>query len=289
MKKVFFHSDLDGYTAGSIVSTVFNDCQFIECNYDNRINPLKYLQRGDDVIVVDYSFLPDEMIRLREQCNLTWIDHHISAIDDSVKYGYEDVKGLREIGLSGAELTWKFYYGDSIPEFVQLVGDYDTFRSYGKNRFNKTVLPFFFGAEMFLPGLNPKNQGKEFFLFEPEKLQSLAKKFIRLGEVVYRYKKMAFSKINRDNAFVRKIWDLRVLCLNTCEIGSLCLTLPKTFDPQKHDMILCYNFNGEKWSYGFYTNDHPEVDCSKIARIYGGGGHRCAAGAVTNHLLEELR
>lgn len=289
MKKIFFHSDLDGYTAGSIVSTVVKNCKFIECDYDNRIDPMKYIQHGDDVIVVDYSFKPEEMKLVKEQCNFTWIDHHVSAIKNSKKYGYDDINGLREIGLSGAELTWKFYHGNSIPEFVRLVGDYDTFRSYGTKRFNNVVLPFFFGAEMFLPGFNPKNKGKESFLFEIDRLGELVKKFVKFGEVVFRYKKASFSKINRDNAFVRNMWGLRILCLNTCEVGSLGLTIPETFNPKEHDAMLCYNFNGKNWSYGLYTNGHPEVDVSLIAKAYGGGGHQQACGFCLKELFPELK
>jgi hypothetical protein len=66
--------------------------------------------------------------------------------------------------------------------------------------------------------------------------------------------------------------------------------LPKIYNPKKHDMILTYYYNGKCWCYGFYTDskNHPEIDCSQIAIKYGGGGHKGAAGATLNYLLEEL-
>ena len=287
---VFFHSDLDGYVGGSIVGYFCGNAEYIECSYDNRIKPLEILKSGDSVIIVDYSFLPEEMVWVKENCKTIWIDHHVSAIADSEQYGYDDLPGMREIGPSGAELAWRFVFTERpLPRFVELVGEYDTFRNYGQKRFFKEVVPFFYGAEMFLAGLNPKNFKKVSYLFNFADLDELCKKFIKLGEVVFRYKKATCSKINKENAFVRNIWGYRVLCLNTCETGSLCLNIPGTFDLSKHDLMLIYNYNGKSWSYGFYTEEGSNVDCSAIAKIYGGGGHIQAAGCTTKELLKELQ
>lgn len=290
MKKyVFFHSDLDGYVGGSILRCYFDDFEYVECSYGS-IKPLEILKQGDFVVLVDYSFLPEEMLWIKENCKAIWIDHHISAITSSEQYGYDNLEGIREIGPSGAELAWKYVFKDRpLPKFIELVGEYDTFRCWGKKRFFQEVIPFYFGAEMFLAGLNPKNFEKESYLFCIDELDKLCKKFIKLGKVVFQYKKATYSKINQRNAFVRNLWGHRVLCLNTCESGSLCLNIPETFDVSKHDMMLIYNFNGESWSYGFYTEKGKNVDCSAIAKLYGGGGHVCAAGCITKELIKELQ
>ena len=63
------------------------------------------------------------------------------------------------------------------------------------------------------------------------------------------------------------------------------------FNPEEHDAMLRYAFNGRCWNYGLYadTEKRPDVDCSIIARQYGGGGHRAAAGFTTDKLLAELQ
>lgn len=40
----------------------------------------------------------------------------------------------------------------------------------------------------------------------------------------------------------------------------------------------------KKWHVSLY-NDNGEVDCSKIAKTYGGGGHKGAAGFLTSDIL----
>lgn len=283
MKKIFFHSDLDGYVSGSIIKSVYRNSKCYECRYNNRLPVTSYVSPSDFVIIADYSFTPEEMLWLKANCrNVIWIDHHISAIKDSEKYGYDDLPGKRSIEFSGAELTWMFFYNDAIPEFIQLVGSYDTFREYGTKKFQEIVLPFYFGSEIFLQWLNPLNYGKKSYIFDFDRMDELKDRFIRLGQVIYNYKRACCKKVNEHNAFVKNLFGFRVLCLNTCNPGSLDLIIPGTFDPEKHDMMLCYNFNGKQWDYGFYTNGHPEVDCSRIAKMYGGGGHKQAARAVTN-------
>lgn len=291
MKYVFFHSDLDGYTGGSILKLKYPDFKYIECTYDNRVEPLKILKPGDYVLIVDYSFLPEEMLWVRKNCKVVWLDHHKSAIEDSEKHGYSAMNGIRKQGVSGAEIAWNWVFPDKdIPRFVSLVGDYDVFRTAGTETFDKETIPFYFGSEMFLPGLNPLNYGKNTYIFKLENLERLTDKFIELGRVVYQYKKITGRKLNEEYSYEREMFGLRVLCLNTDEVGSLCLTIPKTFDPAKHDMMLTYAYNGKVWSYGFYTDDkaHPEVDCSEIAKRFGGGGHPGAAGCTTESLIKEL-
>ena len=52
-------------------------------------------------------------------------------------------------------------------------------------------------------------------------------------------------------------------------------------DKIKEYQICCvFAYNGSKWSYSIFSSD-PEVDCSKIAESFGGGGHKGVAGFST--------
>ena len=48
-----------------------------------------------------------------------------------------------------------------------------------------------------------------------------------------------------------------------------------------YDGACCFHYDGKTnlWRFSLY-NDNGEVDCSKIAKQYGGGGHKGAAGFV---------
>lgn len=85
----------------------------------------------DQIIMVDISFPPDVMLQLKERNDngvqeVIWIDHHITAINDSEKYGYNTLPGLRFDGQAAVENTWEFYYeGREAPALVQILGTYD--------------------------------------------------------------------------------------------------------------------------------------------------------------------
>jgi hypothetical protein len=53
----------------------------------------------------------------------------------------------------------------------------------------------------------------------------------------------------------------------------------KSIDPSTYDILIpfYYNIQTGKYCFSLYTSD-PEIDVSKIAVKYGGGGHRGAAG-----------
>ncbi len=76
-------------------------------------------------------------------------------------------------------------------------------------------------------------------------------------------------------AFESQFEGLRAICLNLQGGGTN--TFKSVYDPLKHDIMMPFQFNGKEWLFSLYT-DKPEVDCSVIAKRYGGGGHRGASG-----------
>ena len=53
---------------------------------------------------------------------------------------------------------------------------------------------------------------------------------------------------------------------------------------ETHDMVCRFAYNGKGWTYSLYSSN-PEIDCSEIAKQYGGGGHRGAAGFKLDHCI----
>ena len=300
-KYLFHHYDLDGYVGGSIAMASHPDFRPVCCSYDDRMKPLDVVRPGDDVMVVDYSFLPEEMVWMKENCgSFIWIDHHVSAIRLAEENGYSDVFGMRNVHHSGAELAWMaLFQGIPLHRFVRMVGEYDTFRNHDGPEFMRDVVPFFYGTQTLMKErLNPANmpdnvmsaysEGQDVL---NESLDVLADACMAAGRTIAKYNRERYAAENEEAAYVRDMFGLRCLCMNvTGHGGSLQLELPGTYDPAKHDMMITYCYNGRtgKWSYGFYSDGHPEVDCSAIAAQFGGGGHRGAAGAVTDRMMEGL-
>ena len=108
--KCFYHSDMDGKCAGSIVARVtgnYNSKDYIMYNYDGEI-PTELIEDGETVYFVDLSFSVNTVDKLKEivetkHCDLIWCDHHLSSMDILAKYPeFSSIKGIRKEGISGA-------------------------------------------------------------------------------------------------------------------------------------------------------------------------------------------
>lgn len=107
--KCFYHVDNDGkcasYWVGKLAHPDIYETEFIKINYGMEF-PFEEIKKGEYVYIVDYSILPAEMDRLLLITqNVTWIDHHVSAI---ARYdGYDkNIRGIRYDGIAGCMLTY---------------------------------------------------------------------------------------------------------------------------------------------------------------------------------------
>jgi len=137
--KAFFHSsDLDGQCSGAIVKRFYPECRLIGINYGQPF-PWDDIEPNEPVFMVDFCLQPfEDMVRLANMATLVWIDHHKSAIEESVAYHVDKaIPGLRQVGLAGCELTWTYIQEfvmrdkkekEPVPLAVTLIGAYDTWR-----------------------------------------------------------------------------------------------------------------------------------------------------------------
>ncbi len=231
--------------------------------------------------------------------NLIWIDHHLSAIKELEGCHYT---GLREEGSCGAELVWKYYMKTEIPFFLKVIGDFDLFRTHGTSKFEEETFPVFCGleylGEKFLEEIiqiiyksytEEKFNGSSPWESYDEKFWNMFNYTKKIGTILTEQKKKEAFKFCKDHAFTRIIFGKKALCLNS-KNGGMMAQLSRFYDPKEWDFILSFYYGGKNWQYGFYTNGkiHPEMDCSKIARELGGGGHPCAAGCSLPYLLKEI-
>ena len=295
---IIHHHDLDGFTAGSVALLAFPGSDSVSLNYEAsaKIPTVEDLAEYERVVVVDYTLPPETMKALNEAGKLLWIDHHVSSIRKSVEWGYDGAPGLRSgegcEKLCGAELAWRFFQGGEIPRFLQLVGEFDTFRNSHAPEFREVVMPFFYGSQLAMERMRPANSGNPDFLLKSAADflgDGLCDDFIAKGKLIREYNLVYYEGLMRESSFVRNLWGLRVLCFNCAGHGSL--NMQPFFDPEQHDAMLLYSYDGSGWSYGIYTDSVTKghVNLSEIAVSYGGGGHRSAAGFHTRELLPELQ
>ena len=113
--KCFYHNDADGRCAGFWValSAGLTDCsdvnEFIEMDYAKPF-PMDSIKPNEQIYIVDYSISPDEMRQLLEITNdVTWIDHHKTAIEKYVGFEYA-IRGIRCDGIAACMLTYCYLH-----------------------------------------------------------------------------------------------------------------------------------------------------------------------------------
>jgi uncharacterized protein len=310
--KCFYHNDLDGrcaahcvymwaglhiepfeiqtdvaYSDGKISGYV-QDAEYIEMNY-NKHFPIEAINNGEQIWIVDFSLKAEDMeALLKKTKDITWIDHHKTAIDKyDVLPESKNIRGVRIEGEgSGALLTYKYLHfwtarGDDpnpedkaypreieIPEYIQLVSDWDEW----KFQYGRRTRQFKNGAEMF--DYSPTSQ---FWLDCNINKDDYVEKVITKGDAVMKYRESWSANFMKSWSFETKLEEYKCIAAN---IGSANSDM---FDSVKddYDIMIPFVFDGKQWTVSLYSET---VDVGEIAKRYGGGGHTKAAGFVCDIL-----
>jgi len=276
--KCYHHDDIDGRSAAAIVAeheNNYNPKDYIEMNYDRTI-PLDILSKNEKVYIVDYSFsieTVDSLIALLKITkNVEWIDHHESSFKLIKKFPqYDKIKGLRKNNISGAALAYMYLNNvdklEDCPRYIQLVSDFDCWIY----KFKDETINFKFGLE----ALDYSALSSTWMLMDDKTTNEI----IENGKVIYQY----VLKINLEYitkyGFECTFEDLKCLAVNKRDNGMI-------FGDRinDYDIVSTFVFKGDIVSYSIFTvND--DVDCSKLAEKYGGGGHKKASGFSSDKLI----
>jgi len=276
-----YHSrDLDGFTSGAIVKRRFPDATLIGFDYgESHIDLFRKIRSGEEVIMIDVSLTMPGMLNLSAHTNhrLTWIDHHISAkkeFDALESPNKKKIKYLYGDGIAACEVGWNYCFpNDPIPTAVKLLGEYDTWRNADKERWDNVVLPFQFGMRQICT--SPETFPDALFYEFPVVTDSPVYSIIANGKVILDYQAKTNEWQCRRAAFEHSFGPLRAICLNGGGFNSD--VFRSVYDEKKHDIMVPFQFNGKHWTVSLYTTK-DDVDCAEIARSWGGGGHRKAAG-----------
>ncbi|HCW04982.1 MAG TPA: phosphohydrolase [Clostridium sp.] len=269
--KCFYHNDLDGKCAGAIVYKYYvrggnldksERAVFIPIDYKDSF-PFGSINNNELVVIVDFSLeKPGDFECLLDITeNVIWIDHHKSAIE---KHNGLDIKGIRKDGTAGCELAWKYFYPNNpMPKVVELVGDYDVWKfKYGDDTRN-------FQAGIGLFENNPESDNWLDWLWDRFKPNSIINK----GKTVMKYRNNYYKDLVYSISFPTEFEGYTAIACNACKVGSM---LFDSVADMNFDLMLPFYFDGNQWVVSMYTT--KEIDCSEIAKKYGGGGHKQAAG-----------
>ena len=240
------------------------------------------------------------------------IDHHKSSLDfisnmkEEEKVIYDKVISFVKDGISGCLLTWIYSCMNPIEKMCPNDVDFDMAegrthvmlpgnREYGiptSIRYiddNDVWLKYYNDTKYFNMGFqmesNKSPQNKELWsrlLYD----WSFVKKYVDEGEILYRYQSTQNKSIISRNAFKYTIEfdgrDIECLCVNNPYGNSRIFGS----EYENYQVVIKFGFDGELWRYTLYSHEKFEdVDVSVIAKRYGGGGHKCAAGFASNEFI----
>lgn len=275
--------DLDGHCCGAILKYKYPDAKIVGYDYGQPI-PWDEVHDGEPVIMADVSLpMPDmHTLWLKSGRNLVWVDHHISAIKAHEQWVIDNGKFLTPVlnaSISACEGAWMYLFPrEAVPEAVELLGTYDSWRNKDKDYWNYRVMPFQWGMRM--ECTSPETLDTE--LFRPGNKEVDA--IIKQGEMILRYQKQQYERTAKF-AFETVFEGLRCICINAG--GGNSTMFESVWDEEKYDAMVPMFYSGRGWTFSMYTT--KDIDLSVIAKKHGGGGHAKACGFQKAELPEEFR
>ena len=275
--KCFYHaSDYDGKCSAAIVRKFNPECQLIPITY-GRDFPWDRIWTNEIVYMVDFCLQPfDEMVKLAHSCKkLIWLDHHVSAMrahsELEIATGFR-IEGIRKTELAACEITWTYFSDDPIQKGIRLLGRYDVWDL----GWDIAVMPFQYG----LRAWNLDAYDSRWNMIFDNDIE-MYEEVVEAGENIMMYVTSDYSRTMRSMGFEIEWEGYRCLCVNRGYVSSH--IFENFYDPMRHDLMISFCMNQDKrWRVTIYTD--KEIDCSRIATKYGGGGHAKAAGFVSDNL-----
>lgn len=274
---IYHIADHDGKGSAAVVKSKFPETELMGLNHDMEI-PYEEIEKHDKLVICDIALPVKYMLELNKKIDLTWIDHHVSVIkeyDELMQSGaYEPIKGKREVGTAALVLTWQYFYPEKeLPEGLRLLGLNDIY-----DLRDRRVRPFEYAVQTY--GVNrPTDKIWTQIMNNEVNIKEMVEK----GNAILSWVRNRNYRLVRGMAFESEFQGLRCVCSNMAQGQS------EFFDSLENvrDFDFMVNFfmnKKNRWNLTFYTYKN-DVDVSKIAAQFGGGGHAKAAGASS---LKEL-
>jgi oligoribonuclease NrnB/cAMP/cGMP phosphodiesterase (DHH superfamily) len=255
---IYHKADLDGRCSAAIVLRhVGGRATLHPWNYGMPVP--EGIAPGDDVWVVDCCLPKADMVRLHETCHLVWIDHHKTAIDEC---GGLDCEGLRTVGKAACLLAWECCYPlEKPPPLVRHIGLYDVWDHRDPN-----TVPLNYAILADQTGEGPLDE-TVFVLWYRGDIEVMVDKGCAIE-----------NWINSQNhtkgaAYCYKIafhGHRGVICNGEVHWAKAYLDKDTVIA-----ISYLYDPNTDAWRFSLRSES---VDCAALAKHYGGGGHKGAAG-----------
>lgn len=260
MRYVLYHSNCyDGFGAAFAAWKKFGyeNTKYIPVTYGE---PPPEMLDANEIYIVDFSYDADILESLAMVADVTVLDHHKTAEAKLAQFkDSNNPKVLFDMNRSGALITWEYFhagFGIEVPRLIQHISDRDlwTYKIPGSREVHAALVSLPFDFEIW------------------DKLDT--EKLIVEGEACLRFQSQLVQNI------VAKSWlapldEYVVPVVNTAspwsEVGEALID-----QHPECPFAACFTVRDSyiQWS----LRSRGDFDVSTIAKKYGGGGHKNAAG-----------
>lgn len=274
---VVYHANCpDGFCAAWLFSKVLPKATFVPANYGD---PLPEVKNDHDFYVVDFSYPRSLLFDLAERANkVVVLDHHKTAEAALWGLAHPRLEVTFDMQKSGARLAWEWlqkgdiYRGilysefwldeETPPKLVRYTEDRDLWRH---------ELPHTHEVNACLRSY--PQDFDEWDILNGCLIDDLA----REGATILRYRRQRIEEM-KSQAVMYSLGGWNVPFVN-CAIKDIQSEVAgELADP----FAVCwYQMNDGRYSYSLRSSG--DFDVSAIARQFGGGGHKNAAGFESNN------
>ncbi|CAG8643549.1 hypothetical protein C2G38_2045836 [Gigaspora rosea] len=246
--------------------------------------------QGKRVGIFDFSYPKTTLKELEKQAKLIAIvDHHKSARNDILSGDDDKTNYFFDMDKSGARLAWEFFWPDKeVPLLIRYIEDKDLW---------KFELPKSREFSIFWSTIPYQFEIYDQYI----KDESLIEKAIESGTHIFNYTQNRVSFLKDGYSFKRKMTvnivdddkkpQTRTYTVSVANslvwISDLGNSVAK-MDGADFGMVFYYDGNLKRYNISLRSLDE-KADVSQVAKAFGGGGHRNAAGFVWEHKsIEDL-
>ena len=254
---ILYHNDADGFGAAYACRKAFDadeEMFFHPVQYGQPVPELP--ETIEELFIVDFSYDRETCEALAGKYKLTILDHHKTAEKELAGLPY----AIYDMSRSGAVLAWEFFFfkeGVPVPTILKYVQDRDLW---------KFELPKSKEINAYIATL--PNEFEAWAKFDLETA-------MHCGQAVIAFQEQQICRAIR-NKRLEEIAGHTVLVVNLSDnISEVGNELCQRFPEYPFSASYCDRADGKR---SYSLRSIGEFDVSAIAKQFGGGGHRNAAG-----------
>lgn len=259
MTVVVFHGNCyDGFGAAWAASKFLGRSEhvkYISAAYDKGPPPEVF--DAEQVYILDYCYKPDEMIAIAQKTKVLVLDHHHTAVQRMTGVTHPNLESMFDMERSGAGMAWDYFSrGTTRPELINHIEDRDLwkFKIPGSREVQASLISYPMDFTVWDS-------------FNVAGLMSEGVALLRMNEQIVEKTCKSPWLINMAGHFIPVVNT----SMAWSEVGEHLL--------EKHPnapFVASFTEFGDTTMWSLRSRE--DFDCGEIAKQFGGGGHKQAAG-----------